>query len=64
MSKPTPMTEREVWEKAATIVAEFGDDDFERFAARLVDVLRDTADPEDWRRMAAAVDLIAAAPKQ
>ena len=64
MSEPISMTEREVWEKAATIVAEFGDDDSKRFAARLVDILRDTADPRDWRRIAAAVDAIAAAPKQ
>lgn len=58
------MTEREVWEKATTIVAEFGDDDPEHFAARLIDIIRDTADPQDWRRIAAAVDVIAAASKQ
>ena len=64
MSEPISMTEREVWEKAVTIVAEFGDDDSERFAARLVDILRDAADPQDWRRIAAAVDVIAAGSKQ
>jgi hypothetical protein len=58
------MSDREVWEKAATIAAEFGDDDPEHFAARLLDFLRDTADPQDWRRIAAAVDVIAAASKQ
>jgi hypothetical protein len=58
------MSEREVWEKAALIVAQFGTDEVEHFAARLVDILRDTADPQDWARVAAAVDVIAAASKQ
>ncbi|RXD04900.1 hypothetical protein EQZ23_07105 [Sphingomonas sp. UV9] len=64
MSEQTVMSDREVWEKASTIAAEFGDDDPEHFAARLFDILRDTANPQDWRRVAAAVDLIAAASKQ
>jgi hypothetical protein len=58
------MSEREVWEKASTIAAQFGDDDADQFATRLFDILRDTADPQDWRRVAAAVDVIAAASKQ
>jgi hypothetical protein len=58
------MSEREVWKKAALIVAQFGDDEVERFAQRFVDVLQDTADPQDWRRVAVAVDVIAAASKQ
>jgi hypothetical protein len=57
------MSDREVWEKASSIVAEFGYDDADHFAARLFDILRDTADPQDWRRVAAAVDVIAAASK-
>lgn len=57
------MSDREVWKKASIIAAEFGNDDADDFAARLVDILRDTADPQDWRRVAAAVDVIAAASK-
>jgi hypothetical protein len=58
------MSEREVWEKAALIVAHFGADEVEQFAQRFIDILQDTADPQDWRRVAAAVDVIAAASKQ
>jgi hypothetical protein len=36
-----------VWEKAASIVAHFGDDEMEQFAQRFVDILQDTADPQD-----------------
>jgi hypothetical protein len=64
MPEQPMMSEREVWEKAALIVAQFGNDKVEHFAERLVDTLRDTADPQDWRRVAAAVDVIAAASKQ
>jgi hypothetical protein len=58
------MSEREVWEKASTIAAQFGNDDADQFATRLFDILRDTADPQDWRRVAPAVDVIAAASEQ
>jgi hypothetical protein len=58
------MSEREVWEKASTIAAQFGDDDADQFATRLFDILRDTVDPQDWRRVAPAVDVIAAASEQ
>ncbi|MEG3166550.1 hypothetical protein U1701_18470 [Sphingomonas sp. PB2P19] len=58
------MSDRDVWEKAAAIVAEFGDDDPEHFSDRLADILRDTADPKDWRRVAAAVDAIVDAREQ
>ncbi len=64
MPERPPLSDREVWEKASIIAAEFGDDDAEHFAARLVDILGDTADPQDWRRIAAAVDVIAAASRQ
>jgi hypothetical protein len=58
------MSEREVWEKSALIVAQFGADEVEQFARRFVDIVQDTADPQDWRRVAVAVDVIAAASKQ
>ena len=57
------MSDREVWEKASNIAAAFGDDEPEHFAGRLFDILRDTANPHDWRRIAVAVDIIAAAAK-
>jgi hypothetical protein len=58
------MSDREVWEKALIIAAQFGDDGADRFATRLFYILRDTADPQDWRRIAAAVDVIAFGSKQ
>lgn len=58
------MTEREVWEMAGNIVAQFGNDHDDLFVGRFVDLLQDTAAPEDWRRVAAAVDAITDAPKQ
>jgi len=57
------MSDREVWEKASKIASEFGDDDAEQFAERLFEILRDTTHPEDWRRVAAAVDVIAGGAK-
>jgi hypothetical protein len=41
------MSERKVWENAALIVAQFGADEVEQFARRFVDILQDTADPQD-----------------
>ena len=58
------MSDREIWEKASTIAAEFGDDEPEHFTDRLFDILRDTTDPQDWRRVAAALDAIAGASNQ
>jgi hypothetical protein len=58
------MSERGVWENASTTAAQFGDDDADQFATRLFDILRDTADPQDWRRAAAAMDVIAVPSKQ
>jgi hypothetical protein len=58
------MSDLEVWEKASAIAAAFGDDEPEHFVDRLFDILRDTADPRDWRRIAAAVDAVAAASRQ
>lgn len=60
----TEMTEREVWELAAAIVVELSDEDLSLAAGRLGDLLRGTAAPENWRRVAAAVDAIASASKQ
>ncbi len=57
------MSDREVWEKASTIAAAFRNDDQENFAARFFDILRENANPQDWRRVAAAVDIIAAATR-
>jgi len=58
------MSDREVWEKASTIAAAFGDDEPEHFTERLFNILRDTTNPQDWRRVAAAVDVIAGASRQ
>jgi hypothetical protein len=58
------MSDREVWVKASIVAAEFGDDDADDLAARFADILRDIADPPDWRRVAAAIGLIAEASKQ
>jgi hypothetical protein len=64
MCSPSSMSDREVWEKASTIAAAFGDDEPERFTERLFDILRNTTNPQDWRRVAAAVDVIAGASRQ
>jgi hypothetical protein len=64
MSELPAMSDREVWEKASTIAAAFGDDKPEQFADRLFDILRDTTNPKDWRRVAAALDAIAGASRQ
>jgi hypothetical protein len=45
------MSDREVWEKASIIAAEFGNDDADDFAARLVYIPGDTADPRESRWM-------------
>jgi len=58
------MSDREIWEKASTIAAEFGDDEPEHFTDRLFDILSDATNPQDWRRVAAALDAIAGACKQ
>lgn len=64
MCSRSSMSDREVWEKASTIAAAFGDDEPEHFIERLFDILRDTTNPQDWRRVAAAVDVIAGASRQ
>lgn len=64
MCSPSSMSDREVWEKASTIAAAFGDDEPEHFTERLFNILRDTTNPQDWRRVAAAVDVIAGASRQ
>ena len=57
------MSNRQVWETASKIASEFGDDDAGQFAERLFKILRDTTNPEDWHRVAAAVDVIASGAK-
>lgn len=64
MCSRSTMSDREVWEKASTIAAAFGDDEPEHFTERLFNILRDTTNPQDWRRVAAAVDVIAGASRQ
>ncbi len=63
MPEKGSMSDRQVWETASKIASEFGDDDAEQFAERLFEILRDTTSPEDRRRMAAAVDVIAGGAK-
>lgn len=64
MPERPALSDWEVWERASTIAAAFGDDEPEQFATRLFEILRDIADPEDWRRIASAVDVLASASKQ
>ena len=58
------MSDGDVWEKALAIVSQFGDDDGDQFATRLFGMLEDVEALKDWRRIAAAVDVIAGASKQ
>ncbi|WP_380782648.1 hypothetical protein [Sphingomonas sp. R86520] len=64
MSNPPTMNDRDVWLKAAEIVAGFGDDGVGAFGGRLVEMLGEETSPEDWRRVAAAVDAIVSASRQ
>ena len=52
------MTDREVWVKAGSIVAEHGELTADYIIQQLGDVLGDRVAVEDWRRIAAAVDAI------
>jgi hypothetical protein len=56
------MSDRDVWLKAGEIVAEHGTLTADYIIAQLGDVLDDLIAVEDWRRVAAAVDAITAAP--
>jgi hypothetical protein len=55
------MEEREVWIQAGAILAEHGELTAEYIIDQLSDALGDRIAVEDWRRVAAAVDQIAAA---
>lgn len=54
------MTDREVWMKAGDILAEHGELTSDYIIEQLDDVLDNDVAVEDWRRIAAAVDQIAA----
>lgn len=52
------MTDRDVWVKAATILAEHGEMTADYIIDQLSDALDNEVAVEDWRRVAAAVDAI------
>ena len=58
------MSDRDVWVRAGAIVAEHGAMTADYIIKQLSDVLDDRIAVEDWRRVAAAVDAITAAPPQ
>ncbi len=55
------MSEREVWVKANTILAEHGAMTVEYIFDQLGDVLDDDIAVEEWRRVSVAIDAITAA---
>ena len=55
------MTEREVWVQAGAILAEHGELTADYIIDQLSDALGSGVVVEDWRRVAAAVDMITAA---
>ena len=58
------MSDRDVWLKAGTIVAEHGTGAAAYIITQLCDVLDDMVAVQNWRRVANAVDAIADAPPQ
>jgi hypothetical protein len=58
------MTDREVWIKAGAILDKWGPMTADYIISHLSEALGDDVAAEDWRRVAAAVDVIAAASKQ
>jgi hypothetical protein len=58
------MTDRDVWILAGEVLAEHGEMTFEYIMGQLSQVLEDTVATENWRRVAGAVDAIAAASLQ
>ncbi len=58
------MTEREVWVQAGAILAEHGELTADYIIDQLSDALGDRIAVEDWRRIAAAVDIISEATPQ
>lgn len=58
------MTDRDVWVKAGTILVEHGELTADYIIDQITDALGDRVAVEDWRRVAATVDLIRAASTQ
>jgi predicted NACHT family NTPase len=58
------MSDRDVWVKAGEIVAEHGDLTADYIIGQLGNVLGNCIAVEDWRRIAAAVDIISEATPQ
>ena len=58
MARAGPMNEREVWIQAGAILAAHGGLTAEYIIDQLSDALGDKIAVEDWRRVAAAVDII------
>jgi len=61
MARAGPMEEREVWIQACAIIAAHGELSSDYIIDQLSDALGSGVVVEDWRRVAAAVDMITAA---
>ena len=61
MARAGPMEEREVWIQACAIIAAHGELSSDYIIDQLSDALGSGIVIEDWRRVAAAVDMITAA---
>jgi len=61
MARAGPMEEREVWIQAFAIIAAHGGLSSDYIIDQLSDALGSGVVVEDWRRVAAAVDMITAA---
>jgi len=61
MARAGPMEEREVWIQACAIIAAHGELSSDYIIDQLSDALGSRVVIEDWRRVAAAVDMITAA---
>ena len=64
MGRAGPMKEREVWIQAGAILAAHGELTNDYIIDHLSDALGDRVAVEDWRRIAAAVDVITDAQLQ
>ena len=56
------MTDRDVWVKAGTILAEHGEQTADYIIDQITDALGDRVAVEDWLRVAEAADAISEAP--
>jgi len=61
MARAGPMNEREVWIQACAIIAAHGERSSDYIIDQLSDALGNGVAVEDWRRVAVAMDSIAAA---